>query len=136
METGQQDDQSLIRREDHVPHEWPVFDDNYCSCCRGQFLHGSTNVVRLQRAPERILDFNGKQIGVVKGSQYKAVLHAMCWKRHFGKRVDCEKCGGFSDNLKLQDGSMNKCWCTCHTGSNDCSFVLEPNQKNVKKALE
>lgn len=124
-------DQSLLRRSNHAPHEWPQFDENYCSCCRSPIVHGLTNVVRIAKAPESILNLDGQRIGInKKAPAYKALLHDHCFKRHFNRQVSCEKCGGFSKILKLKDGSENNCICTCHTGSEFCSYVLEPNAKN------
>lgn len=128
-------DQSLIARDDHQPHDWPPFDPDYCSCCRQHFIHGATNVVRIAKAPETILDLNGNVMGLNKRAPaYKAVLHDSCFNRHFGRRISCDKCGGFSKILTMADGTKNQCACTCHTGSEHCSYILEPNANNKQKA--
>lgn len=115
--------------EGHKPHDWPSFDANRCSCCRQAILHGFHNVVRIQKAPERILDVNtGEYIGIdERGAGYKAVLHGRCWKDHYGHVAECEKCGTFSRVKQLADGSKNLCGCTCHKGAPECSFILDPN---------
>lgn len=121
--------EELTPDESHRPHEFPQADENYCSCCRGRIIDGLENVVRIQTTPERQLSMKGEVLGEEnRKPKYKAYLHARCWKRHFGQVVDCEKCGGFSKYTKLQDGSQNKCACTCHHGSNHCSYVLDPNR--------
>lgn len=114
--------------EGHRPHEFPQADENFCSCCRQAILDGLHNVVRIQTTPERQLSLNGQELGTEnKKPLYKAYLHANCWKRHFGQQVECEKCGVFSIAKKLSNGTKNECLCTCHQGSNHCSFILESN---------
>lgn len=124
-----------VNNEEHRKHDWPQADENFCSCCRARIIDGITNVIRIQTTPEKQLSEKGEVLGEeARKPLYKAYLHAECWRRHFGMRVECDKCGGFSRNTKLQDGSRNPCWCTCHNGSNHCSFVLDPNTlDNLKK---
>lgn len=127
-DNNQEIDAVFQKRDDHVPHEFPAFDPDYCSCCRKAIIHGLHNVGRIQSMPEFILDMNGNRIGVDKRKPaYKAVMHASCWKIHFGKRLECEKCGGFSDALKLADGTKNQCGCSCHRGAPNCSYIVNPH---------
>ena len=112
----------------HRPHEWPQADENWCSCCRESIVDGMHNVIRIQTTPEKQLSEKGEVLGEEnRKAKYKAYLHAKCWRIHFGQRVECDKCGGFSRHTVLQDGSVNPCWCTCHKGSNHCSYVIDPN---------
>ncbi len=136
MDANQPEDLSLIARDDHKPHPWPEFDADYCSCCTQRFIHGMTNVMRIAKAPETVLDLDGKVLGLNKNAPaFKAVLHALCWKRHYGKQAECEKCGGFCRPAMLSDGTKNPCMCTCHTGSNFCSLILEPNAANKQPLM-
>lgn len=119
----------------HVSHDWPQANEDYCSCCRQRFLHGFVNIIRIQTTPEKQLSTKGEVLGEENRKPlYKAYLHGSCWKRHFNQQIECETCGGFSKHKKLQDGTMNKCGCRCHTGSNSCGFVLEPTERNIKRA--
>lgn len=119
----------------HRPHEWPQADENVCSCCAKRIIDGLHNVIRIQTTPEKQLTTDGQVLGEEdRKPRYKAYLHAQCWRTHFGQRVECDKCGGFSNYTKLEDGSTNKCGCTCHRGANNCSYVLAPTERNMKEA--
>jgi hypothetical protein len=116
---------------DHRPHAWPEANPEVCSCCRRAIVDGLHNVIRIAKAPEVILDMEGRPQGIDKRFPgFTAILHAACWKAHYGHVAECEMCGGFCRIKKLSDGSMNKCACTCHTGSLHCSYILDPNTNN------
>ncbi len=122
----------LTPDKDHSSHDWPQADEDFCSCCRGKFVHGFVNIVRIKTTPEKQFSTKGEYLGEENRKPlFKAYLHATCWKRHFGQQVECEKCGGFSKHKTLQNGTTNPCMCTCHTGSNHCSFVLDPNRSSI-----
>lgn len=125
------ENQPNLTNEVHTSHPWPVANPDRCSCCLRLILHGIDNVMRIAKAPEVILDLDGKPQGIDdRHPPFTAILHARCWKIHYGHVAECEKCGGFCRVKKLADGSMNNCGCTCHTGSLHCSYVLDPNTNN------
>lgn len=121
----------------HSPHDLPQANEDYCSCCRQRFIHGAygDNVIRIATTPEKQMSTTGEELGIEnRKPKFKAYFHGRCWKAHFGQQIECELCGGFSKHKKLENGTINQCGCRCHTGSNSCGFVLEPTERNIKRA--
>lgn len=134
---GKTTDSEPVPDAEHKPHEWPEADENYCSCCRARIIDGLTNVLQILTSPEKIKSLTGQTIGVdSKKPKNRAFLHAKCAERHFGMKVECDKCGVLCRAGVLSNGQKNTCKCTCHTGSNHCSLVLEPNYKNNRIVRE
>lgn len=119
----------------HQPHDFVNPDEDKCSCCGKSFHHGFENIIRIATTPEKQLSTKGEELGEInRKPKYKAYLHGACWKAHFNQQIECELCGGFSRHRRLENGTMNPCGCRCHSGSNSCGFVLEPTERNLKKA--
>lgn len=127
------------RRADHSPHEWPQWtNDNpdVCACCTEKILHGYQNVLRVEIAAEVVTSVEGEVLGVEDNKPRFRQLHVRCAERHFGRKIECEKCGTFVVAKTLADGRRNPCLCTCHTGSKHCSLILDPNVNNPLRKLK
>jgi len=116
-------------------HILPIPDPAYCSDCRKPIIHGSGpgahNVVRINKAKEKILSTSGEALGTKGEARPRAFFHTECFQKIIAKqripgRIECKHCGILSMAKTLQDGRSIKevCLCSCHSGADYCSLLV------------
>lgn len=109
-------------------HDLPMPNADYCSCCRKAIVRGYDNVVRIEKTPTVLNNFEGKKIGTEGHNRVKAFLHVACAeKTGLGNRkIECRYCGIFCGAKTLKDGKsiFEHCKCQCHKGKAVCLLLF------------
>lgn len=112
-------------------HRLPAADPAWCSQCRKPIIHGQQNVVRINKAPIKVVSPDGRDLGVEGKVEAKAFFHTECFQevmahRKIPGRIECKYCGTLSMAKTLPDGRSIKdvCLCSCHGGSDYCSLIV------------
>ena len=110
--------------------EYEKANKDVCSWCDQPIVKGKHNAVQVFKAPEKIMNWNGQELGQEGEKTLKAAYHAECYQKYrpdLPGRLECEKCGILSMAKYLPDGRSVKsvCACSCHNGANYCSLLIK-----------